>query len=182
MSEVAVILAVECHRRSSSTKSHLLSASTKPRPDSITLAMIRTSCSLSSSLASISTMQTSERSSADCVRRLAYHSVPTRLDAATNACGVDKPPRRAGDFYQFIHGINCCSGDRIDDRAFLAREPIQQTRFPDIRTPKQCQLAGDRNHGFAGSNFRKPLDDLVRRSPPPAPWSADTREWFTHAK
>ena len=54
----------------------MFSASTSARPDSITFAMIRTSCSLNSSLASISTIATSDRSIADWVLRLAYHSGP----------------------------------------------------------------------------------------------------------
>ena len=90
------------------------------------------------------------------MRRLAYHSGPDApLTRATNACGVDKPPRCTGDFYQFIHGINCCPGDRIDDRAFLACEAIQQTRFPDIRTTKQCNSPRTGITEFAGSNFRE---------------------------
>ena len=104
------------------------------------------------------------------------------LDAATNACSVYKPPRRAGDLYQFIHGINCCSCDRIDDRAFLAREPIQQTRFPDIRTPKQCHTPGTGITEFAGSNFWKPLDDLVKEVATASPMKRRHGERFTHAK
>ncbi|CNH79712.1 Uncharacterised protein [Mycobacterium tuberculosis] len=55
-------------RRSSSTRSHLLNASTSARPASITIDSTRRSCSVNGADASISTTATSAESMAACVR------------------------------------------------------------------------------------------------------------------
>jgi hypothetical protein len=158
-------------RRSSSTRSHLLKASTSARPDSMTDVITRWSCSVIGSLASMSTTATSAASIADRVRSEAKYSVPlavrTRLRKPAVSTNRHVSPSSSSNVStgSTVVPATSCTTDRCSPANLLSRLDLPTLGLPTSATRRGPAPRVPLSRGADGNTSRT----ASRRSPVPRP-------------